>query len=116
MGKKLNEYLSGFYYTQQILLVSSRTTDAASVTLFATTFDAPVGRARVCTTLVFYVVNGIVKKMKSRRKKKKKSIAKLRTNLNNMKNISSKAIKHTEISHEVFVLINNETEIYSKLK
>lgn len=49
-------------------------------------------------------------------KKEKKSITKLRTNLNNMKNISSKAIKHAEISHEVFVLIKNETEKYGKLK
>ena len=64
MGKKLNEYLSGFYYTRQILLVLSRTTDAASVTSFATAFGAPFGTASVCTTLVFYVVNGIVKKMK----------------------------------------------------
>ena len=33
-----------------------------------------------------------------------------------MKNISSKTIKHAETSHEVFVLIKNETEKYSKLK
>ena len=72
MDKKLNEYLSGFYYTRQILLVLSRTTDAASVS-FATAFGAPVGTASVCTTLVLYVVNEIVKKMKSSRKKKKKA-------------------------------------------
>lgn len=72
MDKKLNEYLSGFYYTRQILLVLSRTTDAASVSL-ASAFGAPVGTASVCTTLVFYVVNEIVKKMKSSRKKRKKA-------------------------------------------
>lgn len=47
--------------------------DVVSITLFATAIGTPVGKAGVCTTVVFSVVNRVLKKNLKQGKKEKKA-------------------------------------------
>ena len=71
-SKKLNKYVTAFYYKDKILIVLSVTSRGVSIISF-TIVDAPVGIASAGLTLFFSLTTGIVKKLLNITRNKKKA-------------------------------------------
>ena len=75
MSKKHSKYITVRDYTDNTLLVLSGTDSGVSLLSFTTVFAMPVGIASTSISLVFLIINGIVKiflKHWERKEKKKK--------------------------------------------
>ena len=72
MSKKLNKYVSFFYYFDKSLIVLSVTSGRVSIASFSTVIRIPVGITSASLSLAFSLCTGIVKRLlKATRNKKK---------------------------------------------
>ena len=60
-SKKLNKYITAFYYIDKTLIVLSATSSGVSIISFTSIAAAPVGIASASFTLIFSLTTGIVK-------------------------------------------------------
>ena len=118
--KKLSKYVAAFYYIDKILIVLSATTGGVSICSFTSVAGAPVGIASASFTLIFSLTTGIVKKLLSITRNKKKKHDKIlmlaKSKLNSIETLISQALIDMEISHEEFIAIIKEKDIYEKMK
>ena len=81
---------------------------------------APVGIASASFTLIFSLMAGIIKKLLSITRNKKKKHDKIfilaKSKLNSIETLVSQALIDVEISHEEFVTILIERDMYKKMK
>ena len=70
--KKLNNYVTTFYYIDKILIILSATSSGVSIISFTSIIGAPVGIASASLTLIFSLTTGIVKKLLNITRNKKK--------------------------------------------
>ena len=71
-------------------------------------------------SLAFLITTGIVKKFfkttRNKKKKHNKIVMLARSKLNSIESETSEALINNEISHEDFIIINNEEKKYRELK
>ena len=119
-SKKLSRYVTAFDYIDKVLIVLSATTGRVSICSFTSVVGAPVGIASESFTLIFYLTTGIVKKLivitKNKKKKHNKILMLDKSKLNSIETLISQALIDIEISHEEFIAIFKEKDIYEKLK
>ena len=119
-SKKLSRYVTAFDYIDKFLIVLSATTGGVSICSFTSVVGAPVGIASESFTLIFYLTTGIVKKLivitKNKKKKHNKILMLDKSKLNSIETLISQALIDIEISHEEFIAIFKEKDIYEKLK
>ena len=118
--KKLSKYVAAFYYIDKILIVLSATTGGVSICSFASCVGAPVGIASASFTLIFSLTTGIVKKLlsitRNTKKKHHKILLLAKSKLNSIDTLISQALIDMKISHEEFIAIIKEKDIYEKMK
>ena len=119
-SKELSRYVTAFDYIDKVLIVLSATTGGVSICSFTSIVGAPVGIASESFTLIFYLTTGIVKKLivitKNKKKKHNKILMLDKSKLNSIETLISQALIDIEISHEEFIAIFKEKDIYEKLK
>ena len=119
-SKKLSRYVTAFDYIDKVLIVLSATTGGVSICSFTSIVGAPVGIASESFTLIFYLTTRIVKKLivitKNKKKKHNKILMLDKSKLNSIETLISQALIDIEISHEEFIAIFKEKDIYEKLK
>ena len=120
MSKKLSKYISFFYYFDKFLIVLSVTSGGVSIASFATVIGAPIGIASARLSLSFLLCTGLVKKLlkgtRNKKKKHNKIFMLARSKLNSIESKISEALRSNQISHEDFITIINEENIYRELK
>ena len=118
--KKLNKYLVSFDYLDQIFIALSASFGTLSIASYASVVDTPAGIAGSSLTLIFTVGTGISKSLlkvtEKRKKKHNKIIALAKNKLNTIDTLLSSALNDSEISHEEFINIITETNIYENIK
>ena len=118
--KKLNKYLVSFDYLDKIFIALSASFDTLSIASYASIVGTPAGIAGSSLTLIFTIGTGISKSLlnvtKKRKKKHNKIIALAKNKLNTIDTLLSSALNDSEISHEKFTNIINETNIYENIK
>ena len=90
-----------------------------SIILFTSVNGAPVGIASASFTLVFSLTTGIIKKLlntKNKKKKHDKILLLVKSKLNSIEILISQALIDMGISHEEFVTILKEKDLYEKMK
>ena len=119
-SKKLSKYVTNFDYTDKVLIVLSATSDGVSIISFTSIVGAPAGIASASFTLFFSLTTEVTKKLLSLTRNKKKKhdniLMLARNKLNSIETLVSQALIYMEISHEEFVTILGEKNIYEKMK
>ena len=119
-SKKLSKYVTNFNYTDKVLIVLSATSDGVSIISFTSIVGAPAGIASASFTLFFSLTTEVTKKLLSLTRNKKKKhdniLMLARNKLNSIEALVSQALIYMEISHEEFVTILGEKNIYEKMK
>ena len=117
--KKLNKYLVSFDYLDKIFITLSASFGTLSIASYASVVDLPAGITGASLTLVFTIGTGISKsllKLTKKRKKHNKIIVLTKNELNMIDTLLSSALNDSEISHEEFTNIINESNIYENIK
>ena len=73
---KLNKYIIGFDYLDEIFITLSASFGTSSVALYATVIGIPAGIAGAALTLIFTISTGINKSLLQLTKKRKRNIIK----------------------------------------
>ena len=119
-SKKVNKYVTVFYYIYKVLIVLSATTGGVSIISFTSVVGAPVGIASASFTLIFALTIGIIKKLlgttRNKKRKHDKTFMLAKSKLNSIETLISQALNDIEISHEEFVTILKEKDKYEKMK
>ena len=116
-SKKLSKYVAVFDYIDQALIVLSATSGGVSIISFTSIVGAPVGIASASLTLIFSLTTGIVKKLlnitRNKKKKHDKILMLAKSKLNSIETlVLSQALIDMETSHEEYMAILNEKDIY----
>ena len=118
--KKLNKYLVSFDYLDKIFIALSASFGTLSIASYASVVGTPAVIAGSSLTLIFTIGTGISKSLlnvtKKRKKKHNKIIVLAKNKLNMIDTLLSSALNDSEISHEEFSNIINETNIYENIK
>ena len=118
--KKLNKYLVSFEYLDKIFIALSASFGTLSIASYASVVGTPAVIAGSSLTLIFTIGTGISKSLlnvtKKRKKKHNKIIVLAKNKLNMIDALLSSALNDSEISHEEFSNIINETNIYENIK
>ena len=119
-SKKLSKYVTIFDYIDEILIVLIATTGGISIISFTTTIGAPVGIASATFTLIFSLTTRIIKKLLDITRKKKKKHDQIlmlaESKFNSIETLMSQALGDLDISHEEFIMILKEKDIYERMK
>ena len=104
----------------KILIIFSATSSGISIISFTSIIGAPVGMASAILTLIFSSTTRIVKKLLNIRRNKKKKHDKIlmlaKSKLNSIETLISQALIDLDISHEEFIRILKEKDIYERMK
>ena len=116
--KKLNKYIVSFDYLDKVFIALSASFGTLSIASYASVVGTPAGIAGSSLTLIFTIGTGISKSLlkvtKKRKKKHNKIIALAKNKLNTIDTLSS-ALNDSEISHEEFINIITEANIYENI-
>ena len=120
-SKKLNKYVTIFYYIDdKILIVLSATASGVSIISFTNTISESVGIVSASFTLIFSLATRIVKKLLNMTINKKKKHDQLlmlaESKFNSIETLISQALGDLDISHEEFIMILKEKDKYEKMK
>ena len=119
-SKKLRKYITAFDDIDKILIVLNATTGRVSIISFRSVVGRPVGIASTSFTLIFSFTIGIIKKLitttGNKRKKYDKILLLAKSKVISIETLVSQALIDMEISHEEFVTILNERDMYKKMK
>ena len=118
--KKLNKYIVIFDYLDKIFITLSASFGTLSIVSHATTVGIPDGITGASLTLIFIIGTGISKSLlkvtKKRTKKHNKIISLAKSKLNTIDTLLSGALNDSKISHEEFLNIIIEKNIYENIK
>ena len=118
--KKLNKYLVSFDYLDKTFITLSASFGTLSIASYASVVGTSARITGASLTLVFTVGTGISKSLlkltRKRKKKHNKIIVLAKNKLNMIDKLLSSALNDSEISHEEFTNIINETNIYENIK
>ena len=118
--KKLNKYLISLDYLDKIFIALSASFGTLSIASYVSVVGTPVGIAGSSLTLIFTIGTGINKSLlkvtKKRKKKHNQIIALAKNKLNTIDTLLSSALNDSEISHEEFINIITEGNIYENIE
>ena len=116
----MSRYVTIFDYIDKILIVLSATTSGVSIISFTNTINNSVGIISASFTLIFSLTTGIIKKllnMTINKKKKRDQLLMLaESKFNSIETLILQALGDLDISHEEFIIILNEKDIYERMK
>ena len=119
-SKKLNKYVTTFDSIDKILIALSAATGGITTISFTSIIGVSAGIASASFTLNFSIITGIIKKLLSTTRKKKKKHDKIlmlaKSKFNSIGTLISQVLNDMEISHEEFIPIFKEKDIYEKMK
>ena len=118
MSKKRKKICITLNYIERFLTLASTITGCISVSAFPSMIGIPIRTARSAIGLKICAITAGAKKYKSIIKKKKhdKKVLLVKSKLNRIEVLISKALIDWNISHDEFVLINNVLKECDKLK
>ena len=120
MSKKQGKVCTTLIYNEQFLISSSTIVGCVSISAFASLVGITKGITSSAIGLKICAITAAIKKYKSIIKKKKKKHDKIvflaKSKLNRIEILISKALIDSVISHDEFVLINNMSKEYNKMK
>ena len=91
-----------------------------SIISFTSNLRAPVGKTSARFTLIFSLATGIIKKLlnitRNKKKKHDKILMLAKSKLSSIETLISQALIDMEKSHEKFIIILKEKDIYEKMK
>ena len=119
MSRKHKKVYRGLNYIEHLLISISTVTGCISISSSASLVGIPIWIKSSAIGLKIWVITAGIKKYKSITKKKKKhdkilSLAK--SKLKSVKDLISKALIDSNISHYEFVLINNKSKEFDDIK
>ena len=119
MSRKHKKVYRGLNYIEHLLISISTVTGCISISSSASLVGIPIWIKSSAIGLKICVITAGIKKYKSITKKKKKhdkilSLAK--SKLKSVKDLISKALIDSNISHYEFVLINNKSKEFDDIK
>ena len=118
--KKLNKYLVSFDYLDKIFIAASASFGTLSIASYVSVVGIPAGIVGSSLSLIFTIGTGISKSLlnvtKKRKKKHNKIIVLAKNKLDMIDTLLSSALNDSDISHEEFTNIINETNIYENIK
>ena len=119
-SKTLSKHVAAFDYIDKILSVLSAISGSVCIISSVSVVEAPVGIAGAIFTLIFSLTTGIMKKLLSITRNKKKKYDNIlmlaKSKLISIEILVSQTVIDTEISHEEFITILKEKDIYEKMK
>ena len=120
MSKKQGKVCTTLIYNEHFLISSSTIVGCVSISAFASLVGITKGITSSAIGLKICAITAAIKKYKSIIKKKKKKHDKIvflaKSKLNRIEILISKALIDSVISHDEFVLINNMSKEYNKMK
>ena len=120
MSKKHKKVCSTLNYIEHFPILASAITGCILISAFASLLGIPIGTNSSATGLKLCAIDRGIKMYKLIIKKKKKKHDKIvllrKSKLNSLDVLISKALIHSNISHDNFVLINNGLKEYEDLK
>ena len=120
MSKKHKKDRRVLNYIEHSLIAISTITGCVSISAFASLVGIPIGIASSTIGLKICVLTAGIKKYKSIIKEKKKMHDKIvllaKSKLNSIEVLISKALIDSNISHDEFILINNELKEFYDTK
>ena len=118
--KKISKYIAVFDYADKLFITLSASFGTLSIVPHAAIVAIPAGIAGVSLTLIFTVTTCVVKKTlnitKKKKKKHNKIIALVRSKLNIIETLISRALTDFDISHEEFSKIIYEMNSYEQIR
>ena len=116
----MSKYVTAFDYINKILIVLSAITGGVPIISFTSIVGAPVEISSASFTLIFSLTTGIIKKLlsitRNKEKKHDKILMLAKSKLNSIETLVLQALIDVEISHEEFVTILIERDMYEKMK
>ena len=120
MSKKHKKVRSTLSCIEHFLILACTVTGCISISIFASLFGIPIGITSSVIGLKTWAITAGIKKYKPIIKKEKKKHDKIvlleKTKLNSIEVLISKALIHSNISHDDFVLLNNVLKEYDDIK
>ena len=120
MSKKHKKICTTLNYIEHFLILASTITVCVFISAFAFLIGNPIGITISKIALKICAISAGIKKYKSiiKRKKKKhdKMVLLAKSKLYRMEELISKSLIDSNISHDVFVSINNMLKEYEKMK
>ena len=108
------------YCIEHFLILASTITRWISISVFAFLIGIPIGIMSSAIGLKICPIAAGIKKYKSMIKKKKKkhdkTVSLAKSKLHSLKVLISKALIHSNVIHNEFVLINNTLKEYNEMK
>ena len=102
------------------LILASSITGCISISAFASFIGIPMGITSSAIGLIICAITAKIKKNKSiimkKKKKHDKIVLSVKSKLNSIEVLNSKALIDSVISHDKFVLINNGKKEYDEMK
>ena len=120
MSRKHKKVCTTLNYIEHFLILASAIAGCISISAFVSLLGIPIGITSSVVGLKICAVTAGIQMYKSIVKKKKKKHDKMvllaKTKLNSIEVLISKALIHSNISHDDFVLINNVLKEFDKMK
>ena len=120
MSRKHKKVYRGLNYIEHLLISISTVTGCISISSSASLVGIPIWIKSSAIGLKICVITAWIKKYKSITKKKKKKHDKIlslaKSKLKSVKDLISKALIDSNISHYEFVLINNKPKEFDDIK
>ena len=116
-SKKQKKVCTTLNYIEHFLNLTSTITGNISISTFASLFDIPIGITSSAIGLKYFTITVEIKTSIINKKKKKHDIILLlaKSKSYSIKVLISKAVIDSVISHDEFVLINNELKEYEEI-
>ena len=120
MSKKHKKVCTTLNYIEHFLILASAIAGCISISAFVSLLGIPIGITSTVVGLKICAVTAGIQMYTSIVKKKKKKHDKMvllaKTKLNSIEVLISKALIHSNISHDDFVLVNNVLKEFDKMK
>ena len=120
MSRKHKKVCTTLNYIEHFLILASAIAGCISISAFVSLLGIPIGITSSVVGLKICAVTAGIQMYMSIVKKKKKKHDKMvllaKTKLNSIEVLISKALIHSNISHDDFVLINNVLKEFDKMK
>ena len=118
ISKKHKKIFITLKYIEQSLILASTDTGRVSISAFASLIAIPTGITSSAIVLSTCTITARIKKYKSIIKKKKHDtiVSLAKSKLNRIEVLISKSLIDSNISHDIFVSINNVLREYEEIK
>ena len=113
MSRKYKNVCTTLIYIEHFLILSSTTARCIDISVFASLLLlTPIGIASYIVQLNICAIAAGIKKYKKKKKEHEKTVLLAKYKLNSIKDLISKALINSIISHDEFALTNNVLKEY----